>query len=299
MPKNELLPEIDSEMGNNPETELSPEIDLETEKLPVTEVAEVPEFVPVKIYTDGKKVKSIRNRYETLIGDLNCFCSEFKHLMDETDQITLEKLIEFLSCESPEMFLKIAFIEKNEIHFPGLNTRKIVELNLFDLPDGFHEDVRQATISYNNLWQSILHCRESGFEYPLLQMYFQDNEGNIFFDLDNSFDKKLEDFCTLFTLCEAQNKLLPVYSRFIDCLNELNSMDESLLTFEHGRLEFLKLSQFVDVSRDKDVIVCLDHMRFWAYYRSRNNMGQRIYNFPAKFPGLFKDFPEPDRYKIH
>ncbi len=250
----------------------------------------LPEFVPILISVDSRKIESITKIYSQLCVDLNFLMSELGHLMDEK-QPTSGQILNFLAAENPETFLELLYVETNNISFPGISTMKMIEFGLLEIPEQYLNDCEQARKSHALVWETIRKILRCNFEYPLISLFFVDPETGNYFDLDKKFHKTLKSHCSLFTQTPDQNIALEALQKICDGLNILDRMTYSGFNFRHGPTELNKLIPFINIAPNTENIVGFDSVLLWRSFRHEHVKEKGIPLFPTESTDLFDGFP--------
>ncbi|HZK96913.1 MAG TPA: hypothetical protein VFC67_22125 [Prolixibacteraceae bacterium] len=172
----------------------------------------IPKMIGLQNVEDYQKIKSL---YNELISRAQGFIWDTQDLLSD-QELKPEMIFELLKKTKPDLilFLKREYVKVNNISMPGINTEKLISLDLIDLPKDYDRIVSNWKET-NELIDKIAATR---FYFPLRSLI---NPENYQFELNEEFEESLLKFTAKFTETEKQNEVLKVIENFCNSINGL------------------------------------------------------------------------------
>jgi hypothetical protein len=185
------------------------------------------EFRELEIgHPDFKRADQINLIYSEICTLSSCLVWNLETYLSLEDSITLDVFLDFLKCTDPNYFLYAKWIEVKKIEFLGLNTDKIIQAGLVDVPkDKFAELIRDRA----ELLSQLEKTKSVNYFYPIARLW--DSETRCFAitsqDVDvlsKEFDSRLFRAVRTFTTSQKENQMIDAIQKVVTSLNGLISI---------------------------------------------------------------------------
>lgn len=173
------------------------------------------EFIPKMIgLQDVDSHQKIKSLYEELVNRAQGFIWDTQDLLSDSE-LKVEMLFEMLKKTESDLilFLKREYVKVNNISMPGINTERLISLDLVELPN----DYDRIVINWKEMNELIDKIAATRFCFPLSRLIHPENQ----FELNEEFEKSLLNFTAIFTETEKQNEVLLVMENFCNSINDL------------------------------------------------------------------------------
>lgn len=210
------------------------------------------EFVPRLIGIENFK---ILEQVDLVYSGLLSSCSGLKKAIEVSLQreITLDEFLEFLKSE-PKKWLNTQYVKDNNISYPGLNTEKLIELELTGITG-----VQEVLEKLAKVKSEIKQVEKVGFYYPIKKLYNVDNGE---FELTEDFSDACVKRFSRYTQNQEQNKILDIFERLCSDLNELNKLN--VIRAKNGPNELAMLSDYIEIMKvESEPYFVVNDVLFW------------------------------------
>jgi len=163
---------------------------------------------------DVENHQKIKNLYNELVTRAQGFIWDIQDLFSN-HELKADMLFDMLKKTKPDLilFLKREYVKVNNISMPGINTERLISLDLVELPN----DYDRIVINWKEMNELIDKIAATRFCFPLSRLIHPENQ----FELNEEFEKSLLNFTAIFTETEKQNEVLLVMENFCNSINDL------------------------------------------------------------------------------
>jgi len=174
------------------------------------------EFIPKMIgLQDVDSHQKIKSLYEELVNRAQGFIWDTQDLLSDSE-LKVEMLFEMLKKTESDLilFLKREYVKVNNISMPGINTERLISLDLVELPN----DYDLILLNWKETNELIDKIAATRFFFPLSSLI---NPEKNEFALNDEFETSLLNFTANFTENEKQNEVIQVIENFCNSINDL------------------------------------------------------------------------------
>lgn len=212
---------------------------------------EVYDSEPILINTDRIKQNQLFKFYQDLINNLNIHLGNLEYALIpitpqaenkyQSKEIPLDYVLGYLKAKDRKKFLRAKFIERNEIHIPGIANDKLIEMDILDIAPLDSEE--SALIEFDRLQQRYV-MQHLDFAFPVSNLYLKatTDEGDNMFYFSDELQQAINQHCSTYARTEEQKELLDAVKIIADAFNYFISIGVSI-----G-----KIWSFVEFAIDED-----------------------------------------------
>jgi hypothetical protein len=231
-------------------------------------------FEPVRIGEEnGRKSWETQENYTQLLDAANTLRHELSKCLEES--ISIDVFLNFISS-NPENWIYKEYIRVKKIQFNGLDTERIIDLKLIAI-----NGIDAVMTAHKTFVSALDKVKLNNFFYPLRKFF---NEETNQFEQNGDFWQSCDNHYSRFTQTPEQNRILGIFNRLTDVLNELDA--EGILRAKHGKNEIALLTDYIEISKTSTIPFIVTDVLFYRHRTTKyrvNDPVKKSYSFADLF----------------